>query len=158
MRPIRTSIGRFQQGDVPLFPVSLNARGVGLNPAAADAVIHYDPRWNPVVENRGIDRSRRLGQNKPVSVYKLIPAGSIEEKVVAIRKQKVALVDTTDTILCKDAADPVRFSAEMSRPCSKPIWGQAKISVNSYHKTCSYENSLPYANMRQWQRGFLALI
>ncbi len=85
--PIRT----FQEGRVPIFLVSLKAGGVGLNLTAADTVIHYDPWWNPAVENQATDRAHRLGQTKPVFVYKLIVAGSIEEKILALQEKKAEL-------------------------------------------------------------------
>ena len=66
---------RFQSGEVPLFLISLKAGGVGLNLTAADTVIHYDPWWNPAVEDQATDRAHRIGQDKPVFVYKLIARG-----------------------------------------------------------------------------------
>ncbi|NIF77298.1 helicase [Paraburkholderia sp. Cy-641] len=102
-----TPVERFQQGDVPLFLISLKAGGVGLNLTAADTVIHYDPWWNPAAENQATDRAHRLGQDKPVFVYKLIAAGSIEEKIVALQEQKAVLADS---ILAEDAAGTAKFS------------------------------------------------
>ena len=78
----------FQAGEVPLFLISLKAGGTGLNLPAADTVIHYDPWWNPAVENQATDRAHRIGQDKPVFVYKLIVAGSVEEKIVALQGRK----------------------------------------------------------------------
>jgi superfamily II DNA or RNA helicase len=102
-----TPVHRFQQGEVPLFLISLKAGGVGLNLTAADTVIHYDPWWNPAAENQATDRAHRLGQDKPVFVYKLIAAGSIEEKIVRLQEKKAALADS---ILSEDAAGTVKFS------------------------------------------------
>jgi len=102
-------VQRFQEGDVPLFLISLKAGGVGLNLTAADTVIHYDPWWNPAAENQATDRAHRLGQTKPVFVYKLIVAGSIEERIVAMQDRKAALADS---ILREDAAGAAKFSAE----------------------------------------------
>ena len=102
-----TPVERFQQGDVPLFLISLKAGGVGLNLTAADTVIHYDPWWNPAAENQATDRAHRLGQDKPVFVYKLIAAGSIEEKIVELQEQKAGLADS---ILSEDAAGAAKFS------------------------------------------------
>jgi SNF2 family DNA or RNA helicase len=102
-----TPVQRFQKGDVPLFLISLKAGGVGLNLTAADTVIHYDPWWNPAAENQATDRAHRLGQDKPVFVYKLIAAGSIEEKIVALQEQKAGLADS---ILSEDAAGAAKFS------------------------------------------------
>ncbi|MDR3352462.1 MAG: DEAD/DEAH box helicase [Zoogloeaceae bacterium] len=90
-RDRETPIQTFQAGKVPIFLVSLKAGGVGLNLTAADTVIHYDPWWNPAVENQATDRAHRLGQEKPVFVYKLIVAGSIEEKILALQEKKAEL-------------------------------------------------------------------
>lgn len=84
-------VERFQRGDVPLFLISLKAGGVGLNLTAADTVIHYDPWWNPAVENQATDRAHRIGQDKPVFVYKLIVEGSVEEKIMAMQQRKAEL-------------------------------------------------------------------
>jgi SNF2 family DNA or RNA helicase len=86
-----TPVRRFQDGKVPLFLVSLKAGGTGLNLTAADTVIHYDPWWNPAVERQATDRAHRIGQNKPVFVYKLIVSGSVEEKIAALQASKAAL-------------------------------------------------------------------
>jgi superfamily II DNA or RNA helicase len=102
-----TPVERFQRGDVPLFLISLKAGGVGLNLTAADTVIHYDPWWNPAAENQATDRAHRLGQDKPVFVYKLIAAGSIEEKIVELQEQKAGLADS---ILAEDVAGATKFS------------------------------------------------
>jgi SNF2 family DNA or RNA helicase len=87
--PIRT----FQAGEVPLFLISLKAGGTGLNLTAADTVIHYDPWWNPAVERQATDRAHRIGQDKPVFVYKLIVAGSVEEKIAKLQADKAALAE-----------------------------------------------------------------
>jgi SNF2 family DNA or RNA helicase len=86
-----TPVRRFQAGEVPLFLISLKAGGTGLNLTAADTVIHYDPWWNPAVEEQATDRAHRIGQDKPVFVYKLIVSGSVEEKIVALQARKRAL-------------------------------------------------------------------
>ena len=102
-------VQRFQRGEVPLFLISLKAGGVGLNLTAADTVIHYDPWWNPAAENQATDRAHRLGQDKPVFVYKLIVAGSIEERIVALQEKKAALADS---ILSNREAGGSRFTSE----------------------------------------------
>ena len=86
------AIQRFRDGEVDLFLVSLKAGGVGLNLVEADTVIHYDPWWNPAVEHQATDRAHRIGQDKPVFVYKLVTEGTVEEKILALqaRKQKLA--------------------------------------------------------------------
>ncbi len=86
-------VERFQRGEVPLFLISLKAGGVGLNLTAADTVIHYDPWWNPAVENQATDRAHRIGQDKPVFVYKLVTAGTVEEQIMAMQARKQALAD-----------------------------------------------------------------
>ncbi len=90
----RTPVRRFQAGEVPLFLVSLKAGGTGLNLTAADTVIHYDPWWNPAVEDQATDRAHRIGQDKPVFVHRLITQGTIEEKMEALKARKQALSDT----------------------------------------------------------------
>ncbi|MBI3561618.1 MAG: DEAD/DEAH box helicase [Gammaproteobacteria bacterium] len=89
-----TPIQRFQAGKVPLFLISLKAGGTGLNLTAADTVIHYDPWWNPAVENQATDRAHRIGQDKPVFVYKLITSGTVEEKILQMQARKQALADS----------------------------------------------------------------
>ena len=113
-----TPVKQFKQGKVPLFLISLKAGGVGLNLTTADTVIHYDPWWNPAVENQATDRAHRIGQDKPVFVYKLITAGSVEEKIVAMQEQKAALADA---ILSEDAAGAVKFSADDLDALFEPI-------------------------------------
>ena len=87
----RTPVRRFQNGEVPLFLISLKAGGTGLNLTAADTVIHYDPWWNPAAENQATDRAHRIGQDKPVFVYKLIARATVEEKIQQLQKHKAEL-------------------------------------------------------------------
>lgn len=87
----QTVVDKFQNGEVPVFLISLRAGGVGLNLTAADTVIHFDPWWNPAVENQATDRAYRIGQDKPVFVYKFIIENSIEEKIQKIQENKAAL-------------------------------------------------------------------
>ncbi len=87
------TVARFQRGEAPLFLVSLKAGGVGLNLTAADTVIHIDPWWNPAVEQQASARAHRIGQHKPVMVYRLVAAGSIEERLLALQARKAALAD-----------------------------------------------------------------
>ncbi|VVM50559.1 hypothetical protein PS664_00759 [Pseudomonas fluorescens] len=89
----RTPVKNFQDGKTPLFLISLKAGGTGLNLTAADTVIHYDPWWNPAVENQATDRAYRIGQDKPVFVYKMIARGTVEEKIQALQLEKAALAD-----------------------------------------------------------------
>ncbi|MCO6059359.1 DEAD/DEAH box helicase [Pseudomonas sp. MOB-449] len=90
-RDRRTPVQRFQNGEVPLFLISLKAGGTGLNLTAADTVIHYDPWWNPAVERQATDRAYRIGQDKPVFVYRMISRGTVEEKIQQLQAQKAAL-------------------------------------------------------------------
>ncbi|RRR72297.1 MAG: serine/threonine protein kinase [Candidatus Viridilinea halotolerans] len=87
-------VDRFQsEEDLPFFLISLKAGGVGLNLTAADYVIHVDPWWNPAVEMQATDRTHRIGQTKPVFVYKLITRDTVEEKILKLQEQKRALVE-----------------------------------------------------------------
>jgi len=88
-----TPVRQFQAGKVPLFLVSLKAGGTGLNLTAADTVIHYDPWWNPAVENQATDRAHRIGQDKPVFVYKLIVEEGIEAAIEVLKARKAALAE-----------------------------------------------------------------
>ena len=111
-------IQRFTSGEVPLFLISLRAGGVGLNLTAADTVIHYDPWWNPAAENQATDRAHRIGQDKPVFVYKLITAGSVEEKILAMQDKKAALAQA---ILSDDGAEAAKFSTADLNALFEPI-------------------------------------
>ena len=84
-------VEQFQSGQIPVFLISLKAGGVGLNLTAADTVIHYDPWWNPAAENQATDRAWRMGQDKPVFVYRLIAKGTLEEKIQQMQQQKASL-------------------------------------------------------------------
>ena len=88
-----TPVKQFQSGKAPLFLISLKAGGSGLNLTAADTVIHYDPWWNPAVEAQATDRAHRIGQDKPVFVYKLVCENSIEVKMADLKARKQALAD-----------------------------------------------------------------
>ena len=87
------AINMFQEGKVDVFLISLKAGGVGLNLTAADTVIHYDPWWNPAAERQATDRAHRIGQNKPVFVYKLLTEETVEEKILALQQKKQSLAD-----------------------------------------------------------------
>ncbi|MEY2690498.1 MAG: hypothetical protein RL375_4698 [Pseudomonadota bacterium] len=84
-------VEQFTSGKVPLFLISLKAGGVGLNLPQADTVIHYDPWWNPAVENQATDRAHRIGQNQTVFVYKLVAEGTLEERILALQERKAEL-------------------------------------------------------------------
>jgi SNF2 family DNA or RNA helicase len=113
-----TPIRRFQEEEVPVFLISLKAGGVGLNLTAADTVIHYDPWWNPAVENQATDRAHRLGQDKPVFVYKLIVGGSIEEKILALQERKAELAAG---ILSEDRGVDVKFGTDDLAALFEPL-------------------------------------
>ncbi|WHY77410.1 DEAD/DEAH box helicase [Neobacillus sp. WH10] len=86
-------IERFQNGEFPVFLLSLKAGGTGLNLTAANHVIHYDRWWNPAVENQATDRAYRIGQSRFVHVHKLICTGTLEEKIDAMLEKKQFLND-----------------------------------------------------------------
>lgn len=88
-----TMIERFQDGEFPVFLLSLKAGGTGLNLTAANHVIHYDRWWNPAVENQATDRAYRIGQSRFVHVHKLICTGTLEEKIDAMLEKKQFLND-----------------------------------------------------------------
>ena len=86
-------VNAFNGGAVPVFLISLKAGGVGLNLTGADMVVHYDPWWNLAAQNQATDRAHRIGQQKNVTVYKLITKDSIEEKVLELQETKRELAD-----------------------------------------------------------------
>jgi superfamily II DNA or RNA helicase len=89
-------VDRFQnQSEIPVFLISLKAGGVGLNLAAADTVFHFDPWWNPAVEDQATDRAHRIGQERAVTSYKLITRGTVEEKILALQNRKREVIDAT---------------------------------------------------------------
>ena len=105
----KTPVARFQAGKVALILVSLKAGGTGLNLTAADTVILYDPWWNPAVEAQAIDRAHRIGQRKPVFVYRMIATGTIEEKILALQQRKAALAEA---LWSEDAATPAHLTED----------------------------------------------
>jgi len=87
-------VNRFNEdASIPIFLISLKAGGTGLNLTGADYVIHYDPWWNPAVENQATDRAHRIGQTRHVFNYKLITRGTVEEKIIALQQKKKELAD-----------------------------------------------------------------
>ncbi len=86
-------VDRFQNdGAIPVFLISLKAGGVGLNPTAADTVIHFDPWWNPAVEAQATDRAHRIGQKSVVTSIKLIARDTVEERVLKMQAKKRELL------------------------------------------------------------------
>ncbi|MEZ4376206.1 MAG: SNF2-related protein [Polyangiaceae bacterium] len=107
-RPER--IDRFQSDPtVTCFLISLKAGGSGLNLTAADTVIHFDPWWNPAVEDQASDRAHRIGQKKVVSVYRLVAAGTIEEKILQLKQKKKDLVAS---VLTEDSGGAKKLTKE----------------------------------------------
>ena len=88
------SVKKFQGGEGDLFLISLKAGGLGLNLTAADYVIHLDPWWNPAVEDQASDRSHRIGQLRPVTIYRLVAQNTIEEKIIQLHNTKRNLADS----------------------------------------------------------------
>ena len=86
---------RFNASDIPVFLISLRAGGTGLNLTGADTVIHFDPWWNPAVENQATDRAHRIGQRQKVCVIKLISQDSVEERVLKLQERKKFVIDAT---------------------------------------------------------------
>ncbi len=99
----QAEVDRFQSdSSVPVFLISLKAGGTGLNLTGADVVVHFDPWWNPAAEAQATDRAHRIGQTRVVTSYKLICAGTVEEKVMALQDAKRALL--ADVFEASDAA------------------------------------------------------
>jgi SNF2 family DNA or RNA helicase len=114
-------VDRFQSGEVPLFLISLKAGGSGLNLTAADTVIHYDPWWNPAAERQATDRAHRIGQDKPVFVYKLLTEGTVEQKVAELQARKQALADA---VLAGGGAAAGAFTAADLELLFAPVGGR----------------------------------
>ncbi|MET0268095.1 MAG: DEAD/DEAH box helicase [Duganella sp.] len=111
-------VAAFQQGAVPIFLISLKAGGVGLNLTAADTVIHYDPWWNPAAENQATDRAWRIGQDKPVFVYKLIAKGTLEEKIQVLQQKKS---DLAQSILAEGESQKMALTQEDLQQIFAPL-------------------------------------
>lgn len=105
-------VNDFNKGDTEVFLISLKAGGTGLNLTGADMVIHYDPWWNPAVEDQATDRAYRIGQKKAVQVFKLVTHGAIEDKIYAMQQRKKELVDAViqpgENILGKMTLEEIR--------------------------------------------------
>jgi SNF2 family DNA or RNA helicase len=86
------AVDRFQAGEGELFLISLKAGGTGLNLTAADYVIHMDPWWNPAVEDQATDRAHRIGQQRAVTVYRLVAKDTIEQQILALHADKRELI------------------------------------------------------------------
>ncbi len=105
-------VAEFKDGDAPVFLISLKAGGVGLTLTEADYVFVLDPWWNPAVEAQAVDRTHRIGQQRPVMVYRLVAEQTIEEKVMELKARKAALfaqvVDGDGVMSGAIGADDVR--------------------------------------------------
>jgi SNF2 family DNA or RNA helicase len=101
-----------------VFLISLKAGGVGLTLTAADTVIHYDPWWNPAVEDQATDRAHRIGQDKPVFVYKLIAAGTVEERMLDLQSRKRGVAEA---LFDPDGKGKLDFSEEDIAALFQPI-------------------------------------
>ncbi|MEP6663921.1 MAG: DEAD/DEAH box helicase, partial [Verrucomicrobiota bacterium] len=89
-------VSRFQSDEkIPVFLISLKAGGVGLNLTGADTVVHFDPWWNPAVEDQATDRAHRIGQKRVVTSYKLITRGTVEEKILTLQAKKRGVINAT---------------------------------------------------------------
>lgn len=104
----RKEVDAFQRGQGSVFLISLKAGGTGLNLTAADYVVHLDPWWNPTVEDQATDRAHRIGQDKPVTVYRLVARGTIEERILELHARKRDLVSA----LLDGTADAGRLTTE----------------------------------------------
>ncbi|MFZ4579831.1 MAG: SNF2-related protein [Myxococcota bacterium] len=104
----RKEVDAFQRGQGSVFLISLKAGGTGLNLTAADYVVHLDPWWNPAVEDQATDRAHRIGQDKPVTVYRLVARGTIEERILELHARKRDLVSA----LLDGTADAGRLTTE----------------------------------------------
>ena len=113
----KVRVDDFQDGKGDLFLISLKAGGSGLNLTAADYVIHMDPWWNPAVENQASDRAHRIGQTRPVTIYRLVAENTIEQKIVKLHAHKRALADSllegSDASGSMNAADMLEMMREV---------------------------------------------
>jgi hypothetical protein len=88
----RAEVDAFQRGEGDVFLISLKAGGTGLNLTAASYVLHLDPWWNPAVEDQATDRAHRIGQQRPVTVYRVVAGGTVEERILELHEDKRSLV------------------------------------------------------------------
>ena len=110
-------VARFNEGEGQVFLLSLKAGGTGLTLTGADMVIHYDPWWNPAVEEQATDRAYRIGQDKVVQVFKLITRNTIEEKIQLLQDKKREMIDMViqpgETMLHKLTKEEIRQLFEL---------------------------------------------
>jgi superfamily II DNA or RNA helicase len=108
----------FEQGRADVFLISLKAGGTGLNLVSADTVIHYDPWWNPAAQDQATDRAYRIGQLRPVFVYNLVTAGSVEERMLALQQRKR---DLASSVLAAPAAAAVALGLDEVEQLFAPL-------------------------------------
>ena len=105
----KKEVEAFQGKNSNVFLISLKAGGLGLNLTAADYVIHLDPWWNPAVEDQATDRAHRNGQKRPMNMYRLVMAGTVEERILTMHEQKRGVADTflegTDQVMSKASTE-----------------------------------------------------
>jgi SNF2 family DNA or RNA helicase len=118
----------FARGDAPVFLLSLKAGGVGLTLTEADTVILYDPWWNPAIERQAMDRAHRIGQQKPVFIHRLVAAGTVEEKILALQARKQALADALFDTSSQDSNLPLLDEATLSDLSNLPLLDEATLS------------------------------
>jgi SNF2 family DNA or RNA helicase len=121
-------VAAFQAGEGDFFLLSLKAGGTGINLTAADYVVHLDPWWNPAAEDQATDRAHRIGQIKPVTVVRLVAAGTIEEAVLALHAEKRELAesllagkDLAAKLSAKELIDLVRAGEAATRDLDEEI-------------------------------------
>ena len=102
-------VREFNDGDTPVFLISLKAGGTGLNLTGADVVIHYDPWWNLAAQNQATDRAHRIGQQNQVTVYRIIVKDTIEERILALQEAKR---DLAEAVLSGEGASLASLSQE----------------------------------------------
>jgi SNF2 family DNA or RNA helicase len=106
-------VDQFERGEADVFLISLKAGGTGLNLVSADTVIHYDPWWNPAAQDQATDRAYRIGQKRPVFVYNLVTAGSVEERMLGLQQRKR---DLANSVLAQpDVTGPVLGEREVEQ-------------------------------------------
>jgi SNF2 family DNA or RNA helicase len=111
-------VKEFQEGETPIFLISLKAGGTGLNLTQADVVIHYDPWWNPAVEEQATDRAHRIGQTKKVFVYKLIAKGTIEQRMLEMQERKRSIASS---VYDEDGNFNLKFTEQDLEALLQPI-------------------------------------
>jgi SNF2 family DNA or RNA helicase len=108
----------FEGGKADVFLISLKAGGTGLNLVSADTVIHYDPWWNPAAQDQATDRAYRIGQKKPVFVYNLVAAGSVEERMMGLQQRKRELAKS---VLDASGTSQLRFGLDEVEELFSPL-------------------------------------